>query len=224
MLGALLGISGEAVEVHTTTEVDGTTMPDHSDEVLPGWLSEADVDYYTAEFSRTGYRGALNWYRNHRQNWEYMSAWHQAPIKVPAMFVGGDRDPVRIGPERERWWTRLDSGSSPICACFGHIGRLRPLDPAGTTGGDQRSLARLPRRPLNGAADRSMGKSNGSNATAPIPFGLLFGFGLHVELGSMPPGATWSKGAEMISAGDSNDISSLPQADQDAIGATLISR
>ena len=50
VLGALFGISGEAVEVHTTTEVDGTTMPDHSDEVLPGWLSEADVDYYTAEF------------------------------------------------------------------------------------------------------------------------------------------------------------------------------
>ncbi len=27
----------------------------------------------------------------------------------------------------------------------------------------------------------------------------------------------------MIPAGDSNDIASLPQADQDAIGATLIS-
>jgi pimeloyl-ACP methyl ester carboxylesterase len=99
VLGSLLGISGEAAEVHTTTEVDGTTaMPDHSDTVLPGWLSEEDVDYYTAEFSRTGYRGALNWYRNHRQNWEYMSAWHQAPIRVPAMFVGGDRDPVLNWP------------------------------------------------------------------------------------------------------------------------------
>ena len=99
VLGALLAISGEAAEVHTTTEVGGATvMPDYSDKVLPGWLSEADVDYYTAEFSRTGYRGALNWYRNHRQNWEYMSAWHQAPIKVPALFVGGDRDPVLNWP------------------------------------------------------------------------------------------------------------------------------
>jgi pimeloyl-ACP methyl ester carboxylesterase len=99
VLGALLAISGEVAEVHTTTEVGGATvMPDYSDKVLPGWLSEADVDYYTAEFSRTGYRGALNWYRNHRQNWEYMSAWHQAPIKVPALFVGGDRDPVLNWP------------------------------------------------------------------------------------------------------------------------------
>ena len=39
----------------------------------------------------------------------------------------------------------------------------------------------------------------------------------------MPSGATWSKGADMIPAGDSDDIASLPQADQDAIGATLIS-
>jgi pimeloyl-ACP methyl ester carboxylesterase len=99
VLGALLGISGEAAEVHTTTEVDGTsTMPDHSGKELPGWLSQADVDFYVAEFSRTGYRGPLNWYRNHQENWEYMSAWHHAPIKVPALFVGGDRDPVLNWP------------------------------------------------------------------------------------------------------------------------------
>ena len=117
VLGALLGISGEAAEVqHTTTEVDGTTvMPDQSDQALPGWLSEADVDYYTAEFSRTGYRGPLNWYRNHRANWEYMSAWHQAPIKVPAMFIGGDRDPVLNWPGTRLWSTRLATASFPTC-------------------------------------------------------------------------------------------------------------
>jgi hypothetical protein len=31
---------------------------------LPAWLSEADVDFYTNEFTRTGFRGGLNWYRN----------------------------------------------------------------------------------------------------------------------------------------------------------------
>src|ERR1700754_1474057 len=29
---------------------------------LPPWLSEADLDYYAQEFSRTGFRGGLNWY------------------------------------------------------------------------------------------------------------------------------------------------------------------
>jgi pimeloyl-ACP methyl ester carboxylesterase len=30
---------------------------------LPAWLSEADLDVFVAEFSRTGLRGGLNWYR-----------------------------------------------------------------------------------------------------------------------------------------------------------------
>src|SRR6266704_3209196 len=36
---------------------------------LPGWLTEADVDVYTREFERTGFRGGRNWYRNIDRNW-----------------------------------------------------------------------------------------------------------------------------------------------------------
>jgi hypothetical protein len=42
------------------TLLDTGTVP----EMLPAWLSEADVDYYVKEFKRTGFRGGLNWYRN----------------------------------------------------------------------------------------------------------------------------------------------------------------
>jgi hypothetical protein len=35
---------------------------------LPAWLTEADVDVYTSEFTRTGFRGGLNWYRNIYRN------------------------------------------------------------------------------------------------------------------------------------------------------------
>jgi pimeloyl-ACP methyl ester carboxylesterase len=35
---------------------------------LPRWLTEADVDFYVGEFSRTGFRGGLNWYRNLDRN------------------------------------------------------------------------------------------------------------------------------------------------------------
>jgi len=31
---------------------------------LPNLLTEADVDFYVSEFTRTGFRGGLNWYRN----------------------------------------------------------------------------------------------------------------------------------------------------------------
>ena len=37
---------------------------------LPDWLSQDELDYYINEFSRTGFTGGLNWYRNFDRNWE----------------------------------------------------------------------------------------------------------------------------------------------------------
>jgi pimeloyl-ACP methyl ester carboxylesterase len=61
---------------------------------LPSWLSEQEIDYNTSEFERTGFRGGLNWYRNLEKSWELMSAWANAPILPPALFIVGDRDTV----------------------------------------------------------------------------------------------------------------------------------
>jgi pimeloyl-ACP methyl ester carboxylesterase len=61
--------------------------------VLPPWLSEADLDFYAAEFTRSGMRGPLNYYRNHDLTWELTQG---APRKIQqrAMFVAGERDGV----------------------------------------------------------------------------------------------------------------------------------
>jgi pimeloyl-ACP methyl ester carboxylesterase len=61
---------------------------------LPKWLSEADLDYYTGEFARTGFRGGLNWYRNLRRNWELGGPWRGQPIGVPSLFIAGSKDGV----------------------------------------------------------------------------------------------------------------------------------
>jgi pimeloyl-ACP methyl ester carboxylesterase len=96
---SILAIAGDAEDVHSTTDLDTTAgMPTYGEDGLPGWLAQEDLDYYIQEFSRTGYRGALNWYRNHVPNWELMAAWHQAPIMAPSLFVSGDRDPVLNWP------------------------------------------------------------------------------------------------------------------------------
>jgi pimeloyl-ACP methyl ester carboxylesterase len=63
-------------------------------ERLPDWITEADVDFYTAEYERTGFRGGLNWYRNSDRNWELAAPWAGAKVGVPALFVVGDRDVV----------------------------------------------------------------------------------------------------------------------------------
>lgn len=69
-----------------------TTMTDPAE--LPAWLTEADLDYFTAEFTRSGFRGGLNWYRNIDRTWEMMGPWNGAKVTVPALFITGDRDPV----------------------------------------------------------------------------------------------------------------------------------
>lgn len=61
---------------------------------LPKWLRETDVEFYAAEFSRTGFKGGLNWYRNIDRNWELLRAWSGAQVTVPALYVVGDRDGV----------------------------------------------------------------------------------------------------------------------------------
>jgi len=61
---------------------------------LPTWLTEADIDFYASEFTRTGFRGGLNWYRNIDRNWELLAAWAGARVTVPALYIAGDRDLV----------------------------------------------------------------------------------------------------------------------------------
>jgi pimeloyl-ACP methyl ester carboxylesterase len=59
---------------------------------LPAWLSEADVEFYAAEFRRSGFRGPLNYYRNADRNWEIQASLAGMPVTVPALYIAGDRD------------------------------------------------------------------------------------------------------------------------------------
>jgi epoxide hydrolase A/B len=67
---------------------------------LPLWLTEADVDFYAGEFARAGFRGGINWYRNFDRNWELLAPFADAKVTVPSHFIGGLRDFVVTGPER----------------------------------------------------------------------------------------------------------------------------
>jgi pimeloyl-ACP methyl ester carboxylesterase len=69
---------------------------------LPGWISAEELDHYIAEFSRTGFTGGLNWYRNLDRNWEIMADPLAATITAPALFVAGTEDPVGGFMRRDR--------------------------------------------------------------------------------------------------------------------------
>jgi pimeloyl-ACP methyl ester carboxylesterase len=61
---------------------------------LPAWLSEEDVNFYVDEFTRTGFRGGLNWYRNIDRSWELLAPYAGSRISVPGLYIAGDRDLV----------------------------------------------------------------------------------------------------------------------------------
>ena len=63
-------------------------------EVLPPWLTEADLHHLAAEYRHSGFRGGLNYYRNIDRNWELTAPWQGATIRQPALYIGGTRDPV----------------------------------------------------------------------------------------------------------------------------------
>ncbi|MBZ9856303.1 alpha/beta hydrolase [Mesorhizobium sp. CA13] len=74
---------------------------------LPPWLSQGDLDFYAGEFQRTGFSGGLNWYRNIDRNWELMAPFAGARIKVPALYIAGDRDLVVAFPGMDQLLANL---------------------------------------------------------------------------------------------------------------------
>ena len=67
------------------------------DRPLPGWLSEADLAFFTDTYTRSGFRGGLNWYRNIDRNWELTAPWQDAKIQQPSLFIAGSKDSVITG-------------------------------------------------------------------------------------------------------------------------------
>ena len=65
-------------------------------DVLPDWFAHADLDHYVAEFSRTGFTGGLNWFRNFDRNWTLTPELAGARHTVPTLYLSGSVDPLLI--------------------------------------------------------------------------------------------------------------------------------
>jgi pimeloyl-ACP methyl ester carboxylesterase len=70
--------------------LDGMIDPDP----LPAWLTAADLDYYTGEFERSGFRGPLNRYRTAELDFAQQEAIADRRIEQPTAFIAGSLDPV----------------------------------------------------------------------------------------------------------------------------------
>jgi pimeloyl-ACP methyl ester carboxylesterase len=80
----------------------------------PDWISQDELDRYISEFSRTGFTGGLNWYRNLDRNWETTSELAGAKISVPSLLIAGTADPVLA-------FTRADRASEVISGPYRQV-------------------------------------------------------------------------------------------------------
>ncbi|MEM7018923.1 MAG: alpha/beta hydrolase [Pseudomonadota bacterium] len=65
---------------------------------LPDWLAAEDLDYYVNEFTRAGFRGGVNYYRNFDANWHLLKELDPT-IQIPAAFISGAADMVIGGAD-----------------------------------------------------------------------------------------------------------------------------
>jgi len=71
-------------------------------QALPDWLSADEFDYYVTEFTRSGFTGPVNWYRNFDRNWEVLADPVAATIAVPTLCILGTNDPTQGFHSRDR--------------------------------------------------------------------------------------------------------------------------
>jgi pimeloyl-ACP methyl ester carboxylesterase len=92
----LTSIGGEApADAWPVKPVDATLLEGLKEPAqLPGWLSEADLDFYTNEFIASGLRGPLNRYRNHEADFAWLSPFAGRKLEGPVLYIGGTRDPA----------------------------------------------------------------------------------------------------------------------------------
>jgi pimeloyl-ACP methyl ester carboxylesterase len=70
-----------------------TDVPD----VLPHWLTSADLDYYVRQFENSGFFGPVSWYRNLDANFEVLKDLPADLVSMPSYFIGGEKDGVIAG-------------------------------------------------------------------------------------------------------------------------------
>jgi pimeloyl-ACP methyl ester carboxylesterase len=94
---------------------------DGSKPQAPEWLTEDELAVYVDAFERTGFTGGLNWYRNIDRNWQLTEPFASRRIEQPAMFLTGERDPVRkfMPAEAMRGWV-TDMRTEHVIEGAGH--------------------------------------------------------------------------------------------------------
>ncbi len=106
------GYWGGADKKHGDHLLDGLEDPNP----FPWWMTPEDIDYFTAEFTNSGFRGPINRYRNHTRDFEYMSTVEDRVIHQPSLFIVGENDLVlkMFGGSADAAFERMQANTSDL--------------------------------------------------------------------------------------------------------------
>lgn len=88
-------LSGEGNFFDTWRHPPGTTYLEAMPEPPPlpwSWLSELELEFFVAEYARSGFTGGLNWYRSMDLKWQQRKPYEGVQSAVPAYFLGSEMD------------------------------------------------------------------------------------------------------------------------------------
>jgi pimeloyl-ACP methyl ester carboxylesterase len=99
------GASGQGFVMPTETHpMEGTGFLTHMPEppqlpwTLDGfeWLTADDLEFFAAQYRRSGFFGPVSYYRNLDANYEVMKDRGLDLVTMPSLFIGGVKDPVLV--------------------------------------------------------------------------------------------------------------------------------
>ncbi|NWX93026.1 HYES hydrolase, partial [Nothoprocta pentlandii] len=94
-------------------------------------LAGPALHYYVQQFTKSGFRGPLNWYRNMRRNWRWALLAKDRKILMPALMVTAGKDPVlrpAMAQGMEEWIPHLSRGHIEECGHWTQMERPAELN------------------------------------------------------------------------------------------------
>ncbi|KAI5167785.1 Bifunctional Epoxide Hydrolase 2 [Manis pentadactyla] len=99
-------------------EIGGLLVRTPEEPSLSRMVTEGDIQFYTQQFKKSGFRGPLNWYRNIERNWQWGCRASGRKILIPALMVTAEKDFVltpEMSKHMESWIPHLKRGHIKDC-------------------------------------------------------------------------------------------------------------
>ena len=88
------GLSGGEDESNTFALIEVLKLYDPAWDPRPLFLTDAEFEAFVETFTRTGFTGGINWYRNFTRNWEASADLPTRIDGVPCLMVMAEKDAV----------------------------------------------------------------------------------------------------------------------------------